>query len=968
VALSIVCLVYHASGEVCILAAKRALTMDNGHLALDDDENCEEFVWQDAFSEKQKKAIRQKFLDFVGGANLAGYGQKDLAEKVRDLSGRTLPIMDTAILARVFFPRQKHYAIEAVCRDLGIEEPAKTDAAPMAMAKAIGRILVRCWEKGFAFDASYFLRVEPSVSQTAYRGFFEALKAAVLNDTERKPNLTGLFASATAGAVDTAAMGDPTNICVSRQGRALPKDFQWPASCFAGDGLLASAFAGFESRSAQVVMTQRVVDAFDTGSHMVIEAETGTGKSLAYLLPALWWAKLMGQKVVVATHTIPLQEQLFAKELPFLARVLPFSFQAVLLKGRNNYLCPLLLEEEAGSAGEAGMTVAGAVMVSDAIGFSGQPRTKESRAKESRAKEPQAGELRVMLWPMLLSWLRETRTGDISELPQLPEWYGSWSGLCADSALCIPARCRHADQCFMLKARKAAQEADVIVINHSLLFRDMRMGLLPEYHYLIVDEAHNLYAGALQHLGFEMNYERLSRWLDKWRQSARFGKRFGRGFGGRGSSFAVWQEMAGKIKDLCSEQDYQIFTDNLRRCPSLTACIEEQAAQTFAWLRQIMGDHLSLRLTTAALPPSAYELLKVELENLSGRLEELDGALKNMQHCLEMSRPLDGLKIELARDRAQLSEWIVGLRQAAVLDDVQRVIYLEKVAGERSASLWLKSAPLDIAAILQEELFASKEAVVLCSATLSVAGDFSYFMGELGLSDETAETLTLKSHFDYQSQMLSCIVSGLPLQGDENKLAWDVAAFIVEVAQIVGGRVLVLFTSHRLLRLVNDVLEGMARQGEPVPGVLAQGIHGGRDALLEDFRTNPERVLLGASSFWEGIDLPGEELTCLIMVRLPFWPPNMPVIEARSELTRKKGQDPFSKLFLPEAVIRFKQGFGRLLRTRKDKGVFILLDDRVVTKGYGSNFLRSLPKRSHVRGNREQVLEKLSEFFERGSA
>ncbi|MCL1792037.1 MAG: DEAD/DEAH box helicase [Peptococcaceae bacterium] len=963
--LKIVCLVYQMDNNVHRLAAQHLTGLGSSCLSAKAEsvhgimEDYREFVWKDTFSDQQRKDVGQNFLSFVGDAELAGYSFGLLADKVRELCGQVMAIMDGAILARVFFPRQRFYSLD----------PSLT--SPASLVAAIGENLVKCWEKGFTFDASYFLRVEPVVSQTVYRGFFAALKEAVLGDIRRKPDLTGLFASSQAESAGSQSTDDsragyrdgygsePTNICKSEGRPVVPKDFRWPASCFSGGGLLASVLPGFESRQAQVTMAQSVVDAFETGSHMVIEAETGTGKSMAYLLPVLWWSKLRGEKVVVATHTIPLQEQLFSKDLPILARVLPFSFQAVLLKGRNNYLCPWLFEQEMPERD----------FLRDPI----QDPIQDPLVRET------------MFWPMLLSWLRETKTGDISEIPQLPEWNGLWTGLCADSALCMPGRCRYSDQCFMLKARKAAQEADVIVINHSLLFKDMRLGGLPEYHYLVIDEAHNLYAGALQHLGFELSLEWVSRWLDKWRLAAQgvgsrrggrgFGPKAGRGAGRgadrgagrgadrgqgyRGSSYAVWQMISLKIKDLCSEQDYHIFVDTLNQCPTLATRIEEQAFQTFTLLKQILGDHFNWRLTASVLSPSVRELLKVELENLSNRLEDLDGALKTMQHSIELSKPLDGLRNELTWDRGQLTEWIVGLRQLVVLDDIERVTYLERVSQERS-SLWLKSAPLDIAAILQEELFGLKDAVVLCSATLSVAGDFSYFMDELGLSDEGAGTLTLKSQFDYQNQMLSCIVSGFSME-DEDKLARDVAAFIADVAKVVGGRTLVLFTAHRLLRLVNGMLA--ERDDSDMPGILAQGIHGGRDALLEEFRANPTQVLLGSSSFWEGIDLPGDELTCLMMVRLPFWPPSMPVIEARSEMMVKKGQDPFHHLLLPEAVIRFKQGFGRLLRTREDKGVFILLDDRVATKRYGFNFLRSLPKRSHVRGNREQVLEKINAFF-----
>jgi ATP-dependent DNA helicase DinG len=936
-----------------------------------DNEIYEEFVWEDNFTKKQKTEVGSRFREFVRDSKLVGHMAGGmLEERVRELDGRYVTILDTAVLARVFFPCIKHYSLAALRKSFGLDagiadtpvEPAGTaDLAgsagsvdPADMTRAIGQIYALCWEKALSYDVDYFLRTDQVVKPTIYRDLFEALKKAVAGYSG-KPVMTGLFACREGDGVDSCS--EPLAKKRLQGGNyGVPKDFRWASSCFGRDGLLASVMPGFEGRKAQVEMSQHIVDAFDTERHMVIEAETGTGKSMAYLLPAIWWAKLMDKKVVIATHTIPLQEQLFSKDLPFLADVLPFSFQAALLKGRNNYICPWLFEQIFPQGGGH-------------EGLGGYEGREDDNA---------------MIWPMLLSWLRETETGDLNELPQLSQLSALWPRINADTALCIPQRCRYARQCFMLKARKRAQESDVVVVNHSLFFLDMKAEILPEYDYLVVDEAHNLYGGALKHLGFELSRDSLSYLCERWRKT------------GRGSTFAVWRDVLRKMRELCSELDYQNFDDLLNQCPALAMSIDEQAGQTFDLLAQILGDRLSTRLTQKNLHTSVQELFAVEIENLSGRLEAFDKVLHGMMFCLDASRQLSEFKFYITRDRALLSEWISGLRRAADLGDELCITYLEKSSLEKTSRVWLKNAPLDIASLLKEKLFDQKKVVILCSATLSVAGDFSYFMGEVGLEGDCAGTLALQSNFDYQSQMLSCIVSGFSSSGasgsaeyrsaeyrsaeyrsaelrsadsfsaispmdTENVLAREVASFVAEAARLVGGRTLVLFTSHRLLRLVNRALLDIV--GENAPEILAQGIHGSRDARLENFRTNPYRILLGSSSFWEGIDLPGEELSCLIMVRLPFWPPSMPVIEARSELMQKMGQSPFYELLLPEAVIRFKQGFGRLLRTREDRGVFILLDDRVVTKRYGPNFLKSLPKRAHVRGNRVQVLGKIEEFL-----
>ncbi|MDA8228481.1 MAG: hypothetical protein M0T74_12450, partial [Desulfitobacterium hafniense] len=350
-----------------------------------------------------------------------------------------------------------------------------------------------------------------------------------------------------------------------------------------------------------------------------------------------------------------------------------------------------------------------------------------------------------------------------------------------------------------------------------------------------------------------------------------------------------------------------------------------------------------------------WNTLYIQLENLKHRLTVL---WTTVQHLIDMFNTEEDMEIDsflselLSFDR-ELSSMLEGVTLVMDIKNNNRVTWLE-----RSGTISVKTSPVDVKEVLQEKIFSRLDSTILTSATMTVASSFNHFLQQVGLP-ATTRSIQVESPFDYDNQMQFFVVKDLPIQAEESCVQ-QIAEFIAEVTTIMGGRTLVLFTSNKLLNEIYQELNSKINDFQ----VLGQGIDGNRSVVLEQFLRNSNSVLLGANSFWEGIDIQGQALSCVILVKLPFWPPSMPLIEARSELLELQGINSFREFLLPEAVIRFKQGFGRLIRSRVDKGVVILLDSRVIIKSYGKVFLSSVPVRTHIRGDRSQVLRNLNSWIE----
>jgi ATP-dependent DNA helicase DinG len=671
---------------------------------------------------------------------------------------------------------------------------------------------------------------------------------------------------------------------------------------------LEQRIVGFESRAGQQTMVREITEKMTQPNHCVIEAGTGVGKSLAYLIPGIWLAKTTGHKVVVATHTIPLQEQIVKKDLAMLSEALPFTFKSALVKGKSNYLC-----------------------LRAWLAYLHQAR---DRSLEER-----------LLALSVLVWLRETRSGDFQELPYGTGYWEVQVETNADVEACNPVKCAHGDVCFFMRARRQANQADLLVANHSLLFADIKAGraILPEYDYLVVDEAHHLVDTAIEQFGSFISGKRIRAVLDRVNRI-------------KGGS------LVHQIRQKARSEQVLAYLVTL---PQLAEQAKEQAAELFYLLEDILGKGHTYRFTEHSCGEPWWDSLETQLENLRNRVQQLDQALQRLSDGLAQEEDEDaqGINYDLTGCRGQLSMISEGFPYYLETQDPQRVTWLERSGRQ---ILW-RTCPIEVSALLRELLFNQTRSVILTSATLSVAGSFKYLYQDAGLETAT-QSLQVESPFCYEQQTRLFVVRDV-FAADDSLVAGTavsqaerLAQFLSQLAHILHGKTLVLFTAHQLLRATYDVLGNILDGAGEGIGILAQGIHGDRSAILEEFRHHPRNIILGASSYWEGIDLPGAMLECVVLVKLPFWSPSIPLIEARCDWLKLQNRNAFYDFMLPQAVVRFKQGFGRLIRTKTDRGYVIVLDDRLIKKSYGETFIRSLPTPSYQVGEAGKVLDRIRQF------
>jgi ATP-dependent DNA helicase DinG len=805
------------------------------------------------------------------------------------LGGAAQLWVDTRELALMVFPTAGKYHLDGLAAALALRAPRRA-AAPWAAVRLTWDLFRKISAKALSFDLSILRRAAAAFRGAALGRLCELAEREAMRLAPDRPVFTDLSFAADDEGLFAESPRTPVH---------LPPN--WVESCFAGGELLARHMPGFEERAEQRLMARAVTRGFHKRENVVVEAGTGTGKSAAYLLPAVWRARSKECRVVVATHTITLQEQLCRKDLPFLASVLPFPFRFCLLKGRNNYCCRLRLRQRS----------------------------------QTDAPRPE-----LLAWFCLLVWVRETQSGDMSELPR-EEIGAAWKQYNCENSSCLPRHCPERNGCYMLRARQEAEKADIIIVNHSLLLADINTenAILPEHEDLIIDEAHNFYEEAVRHLGFAFTPETLRRLLELTRGGA------------RASVTGYFRHFAAQLIELIPEIDWQSFARQIDKLPELCRAVEQAGDSLFRLTGSLLEQKNALRLLPEKTGAAAFEAFGVETENLSGAIGDLKYTLTQMLDLLFLeNQQLNELRALLARCVSELSEAAAGLASLRS-SPPDWIPFLE-----RGYTVTLRNAPINPGDILREALFRKNGCNILTSATLSVDNDFSYFADNIGLDSYTP--LQLASPFDYRKQLLFCLVDDLPLYGEgETTLAEETGLYLSRVAELARGRTMVLFTSYRFLRRVALVMRTALREVR----VLAQGVDGTREALLSEFRSGAPSVLLGTGSFWEGIDLIGDSLTCLVMVKLPFLVPDQPLVEARAQKLAEQGRSPFYDLMLPEAVIKFKQGFGRLIRSTEDRGVFLLLDDRAYRKSYGRVFLKSLPISTYKKGNRDGVLRAMAE-------
>ena len=640
-------------------------------------------------------------------------------------------------------------------------------------------------------------------------------------------------------------------------------------AAFAPGGRLSSALDGFEARQAQLDMAAAVADVFAEGGILLAEAGTGTGKTLAYLVPAI----LSRQRVLVSTGTKNLQEQIFFKDLPVLKDTLGVPFTATYMKGRGNYLCLHRFEA-----------------------------LKHGPAIHSREE--------ALAIECIDEWSRETETGDRAEMDDLPEDLPLWPEIAATSENCIGADCPQFNDCFVTKMRQRAAESDVVIVNHHLLCADASVRqstfgeVIPSCRYAIVDEAHQLEDVATQYFGRAISnyrFDDFARALDR--------------------AVATKQ-----IPDPDKADELRNDADNVR----------DGARVLFNTLQMLRFDQ-----RTGA--ESRIRVVAPQLERAAEDAAMLIRALEGVEATIQLAKDLPEDVLALARRAQELREDVRFLTRA---DDPGHVYYLEM----RGRGVFLRASPIDVSDIVREMLFDRMAATVLTSATLTVDGRFDYVRGRLGI--RRAHETRLASEFDYTRQAILYLPRKMP---DPRSPSFVAAAGneVVEILRRTDGRAFVLFTSYANLRQVHEY----ASKRLPYP-MLVQGT-APRTALLREFKATPNAVLFATSSFWQGVDVVGESLSCVINDKLPFASPGDPITSARIEAINEAGGNAFGEYQIPLAILALQQGLGRLIRHRQDRGILAVLDPRLKTMGYGRRFLASLPPAPVTHD-----LESIDKFFD----
>ena len=896
---------------------------------------------EDVRGKPSPQTVAGRFLQFIGDDPVTAHDARSDLGLLERLSGARLPspVFDALRLSRMLWPTVRSHDLETLMQilEIGGEEAHRAGDDAHALARLWLRMMARLESMPLAVVAEIALLLEPTGHP-----LHEIFRTAGQRATDQ------VFDHKKVSAEDL--LQDFGAIIQRREKHEAvhpPKSLDVGAVCewFLPGHLLEQKLPAYEYRAEQVRMVKEVCEAYNDGLLLMVEAGTGTGKSMAYLVPSILWAVSNDDRVVISTNTKNLQTQLFQKDLPFLEEALDLPFRKALIKGRSNYLC-----------------------------------VRKFLHAVRHADQELSAEERLQI-PPLMSWLEETETGDIAENTGFMADFSPelWAKLSTQQDECVGARCPQFRKCFVRRARALSLGAHIVVANHAVVFAEMGLQdsvVLPPYRHCIFDEAHNLESVATEYLAVRVSPFRVYRVLNRLHR----GRRDGSGTG----LFTNIRFQMSRAKRHIDKPFYRDIENRIHDAVAAMPRLADRGDEFFnavaLLFEETNAQNDKVRYGPGAGMPDRWGPVTAGSQALSDALERFAEKIEMLQKAL-------ALLVDKAPEAAALSPDLEF--QARSLREVRGDLdFLMRAADEESV-YWVQrtmrrapvyevcAAPLDITRLMTEHVYEAKRAVVLSSATLSVssrpggtastgsdASDFRFMTERLGLRECThrLRMADVGSPFDFDRQVLFAVPTFLPDPRDGGRFSQGVAELASRILARTRGRGLLLFTSYSMLNEAHPIVrEALEPEGILV---LAQGVDGSRSKITETFQKDVSSVLLGTQSFWEGVDVAGESLSCLLLAKLPFQVFTEPIIKARCELIESRGEDAFVEYSVPSAVIRLKQGFGRLIRRRSDRGVVVLTDKRVMTRGYGRRFVRSLPTRPRTYSREADLLAAVGAFLD----
>ena len=821
--------------------------------------------------------------------------------------------LDTYDMAAVLLPRAGRYNLGILAQILGI--PAPTQHRALADAYLTQGVYVRLLDIAKELPISVIseiVRLCQNIEWGGYHIFRQVLDDLEINqvDSHNKNIFTGPIFQ-----LPPPVLADP----LSPNEDIIDIDIEKSTSFLDHGGAFSKLNPNFESRNEQIQLCRNIGKAINSGIHLLAEAGTGIGKSLAYLIPAALWSTSNNLRVVISTNTINLQDQLINKDIPDICHFIEDNLHSSVIKGRNNYLCP-------------------------------------RKFNTLRKKGPETpDEMRILA--KIIIWLLETETGDLNEINITgPIERSIWNRISAADEGCTANICaqRMGGICPFYRAKHAAQQSHLLIVNHALLLADVASGnrVLPDYDYLIIDEAHHLESAITEALSFRVSQSNFDRTIRELGSSKS---------GILGYALQIF-------KDILDPGNISLLTQLIQQISDQSFHIQNLVNRFYTGIDRFLLDQREgrplgnypqhVRITSSIRHLASWEEVEILWEETSKSAERLSASIESILQLLSEfidcgQEDIEDLMTNVSSIYRRLSDYHQNIN-GLVFEPKDNIVYWIENNPHRH-TLTLEGAPLYVGDLIEEKLWHAKKSVVMTSATLASKGDFSYIRSRLNAVD--AEELCLGSPFDYKSSTLLYIPDDVPEPNERIPFQKSIERGLISLCTSTHGRTLALFTSYNQLQKTSNSISGPLSD----KGIITyeQGQGASPHALLESFKSADQAILLGTRAFWEGVDVPGDSLSVLAIIRLPFSVPTDPIVSARSETF----DQPFYEYSIPEAILTFRQGFGRLIRSHQDRGVVVIFDKRVLTKQYGQLFFDSLPQCTVETGRLEDLPSSASRWL-----